>query len=104
MPDKQKDVIIEQAALKATNECKPVHLTVWYVPHPLKLVTFSCGGLDAFFQSSKKKLRTRTSYILLAQGQCLFVLVIYLLDYLPGPFCKSACKVTCKARKSIYPG
>lgn len=54
MPDKQKDVIIKQAALKATNECKPVHLTVWYVPHPLKLVTFSCGGLDAFFQSSKK--------------------------------------------------
>ena len=55
MPDKQKDVIIiEQAALKATNECKPVHLTVWFVPHPLKLVTFSCGGLDAFFQSSKK--------------------------------------------------
>ena len=32
----------------------------------------------------KKKFRTRSSYILLAQGQCLFVLVIYLLDYLPS--------------------
>ena len=50
----KKDIIIEQAAVKATNECKPVHLTVWYVPHPLKLVTFSGGGLDAFSRAQKK--------------------------------------------------
>ena len=50
------------------------------------------------FPELKKKFRTRSSYILLAQGQSLFVLVIYLLDYLPGPFCKWACKVTCKAQ------
>ena len=37
------------------------------------------------FSRAQKKLRTSSSYILLAQGQCLFVLVIYLLDYLPGP-------------------
>ena len=49
-----------------------------------------------FFSRAQKKLRTSSSYILLAQGQCLFVLVIYLLDYLPGPFCKLASKLLAK--------